>query len=138
MEISVVYEGGFRCQAVHGPSSAILPTDAPKDNLGRGEAYSPTDLTATSLITCMLTTMAIVAQKKGLSADVTTASGTVRKYMTEVPPRRIAKLEVDLTIPLEEGHPDRAVLEQAAINCPVALSLHPEVEKVMRFHWRQK
>ena len=83
-------------------------------------------------------TMAIVAQKKGLSADVTTASGTVRKHMTATPPRRIAKLEVDLTLPVEEGHPDCAILKEAAINCPVALSLHPEVEKAVTFHWRQK
>lgn len=135
VEISVSYEGGFRCQSVHGPSGAVLPTDAPKDNLGKGEAFSPTDLTATSLAACMLTTMAIVAQKKGLQIDLTGSIAKVGKHMTAEPPRRIAKLDVSMRIPLPASHPDRAAVEEAALTCPVALSLHPEVEKVIVFHW---
>lgn len=136
VEISVVYEGNFHCASVHGPSGASLPTDAPKDNLGAGEAFSPTDLTATSLATCMLTTMAIVARKKSLQADIHGAKATVRKHMTAEAPRRIAKIDVILDLPVPANHPDRAALEDAANNCPVALSLHPDVEKAVVFQWQ--
>ncbi|MFZ4683554.1 MAG: OsmC family protein [Terrimicrobiaceae bacterium] len=137
VEFSVKYEGSFRCLSTHGPSGAVLPTDAPKDNLGKGEAFSPTDLTATSLAACMLTTMAIVVQKKSLQAVLDGASAKVRKHMTAEPPRRIAKIEVEVTIPLPESHPDREVLEHAARNCPVSLSLHPEVEQAVTFVWKK-
>lgn len=137
VEILVTYEGGFRSVSTHVSSGAILPTDAPKDNLGKGEAFSPTDLTATSLVTCMLTTMAIVAQKNSLPVELVDSKGRVRKYMTSEPPRRIAKLEVDIQVPTQVSSADRATLEKAALNCPVALSLHPEVEKVVAFHWAE-
>jgi len=136
VEISVNYEGSFRCLSTHGPSGAVLPTDAPKDNLGKGEAFSPTDLTATSLAACMLTTMAIVAEKKSLQVDLAGVSARVRKHMTAEPPRRIAKVEVEVTLPLPDSHPNREVLEHAARNCPVSLSLHPEVEQAVTFVWR--
>lgn len=135
VEISLSYQGGLRCQSIHGPSGAELPTDAPKDNLGQGEAFSPTDLTATSLGACMLTTMAIVVVKKALTAELAGAKATVRKHMTASAPRRIAKIEAHLVIPLPPTHPSRADLEEAGRNCPVALSLHPEIEKVMTFEW---
>jgi len=135
VEVFVTYEGNFRCQSTHGPSGSILPTDAPKDNLGKGEAFSPTDLTATSLGVCMITTMAIVAQKKSLQADLTGITARVRKHMTAEPPRRIAKIEVEVAIPLPDSHPDREVLEETALNCPVYLSLHPDVEKAVTFVW---
>lgn len=137
VEILVSYEGGLRSVSTHGPSGALLPTDAPKDNLGQGQAFSPTDLTATSLVTCMLTTMGIVAQKNSLPVDLAGAKGRVRKHMTAEPPRRIAKLEVDLDLPNPVSSADRAALEKAALNCPVALSLHPEVEKAVTFHWAE-
>ena len=136
VEIVVEYEGNFHCQAVHGPSGALLPTDAPRDNLGKGEAFSPTDLTATSLGVCMLTTMAIVATRQSLDLDLSGARATVRKYMTASPPRRIAKIEVRLEMPLSETHPSCDVLKDAAVYCPVALSLHPEVEKAVTFYWK--
>lgn len=135
VEILVHYEGGFRSVSTHGPSGAVLPTDAPKDNLGKGEAFSPTDLTATSLVTCMLTTMGIAVQKNSLPVELAGSKGRVRKHMTAEPPRKIAKLEVDIQIPHPASSADRATLEQVALNCPVALSLHPEVEKVVTFHW---
>ncbi len=135
VRVSVLYEGNLRCLSVHGPSNAPLMTDAPADNLGRGDAFSPTDLTATSLATCMLTTMAIVAQKKSLPVDLTGSKASVEKHMTSTLPRRIERLVVDLQIPLSANAPERPVLEEAARTCPVALSLHPDVEKSVTFRW---
>jgi uncharacterized OsmC-like protein len=135
VEISITYTGGLNCQAVHDPSRNQIETDAPTDNLGKGEAFSPTDLCATSLGTCMVTTMAIYAQKNGFEFP-TGAKLAVRKIMTATPPRRIARIEVDIDVPLPSDHPHRAALENAAHNCPVALSLHPEVERPVNFSWR--
>ena len=135
VEISLRYDGNFRCESVHGPSGAKLPTDAPKDNLGQGEAFSPTDLTAASLPACMLTTMAILARKNAWTVDLSGVTAKVRKHMTAEPPRRIAKLEVDVYLPLPANHTDREAVEQAGLTCPVYLSLHPEVEKAVVFHW---
>jgi uncharacterized OsmC-like protein len=81
----------------------------------------------------MLTTMDIAVKKKELTADITGATAIVRKHMTDTPPRRIAKIEVELTLPLPVEHPDRETLEWVALNCPVALSLHPDVEKAVTF-----
>lgn len=135
VEITLRYDGNFRCEALHGPSGATVPTDAPKDNLGQGEAFSPTDLTATSLASCMLTTMAILAKKNAWEIDLSGVTAKVRKQMTPEPPRRIAKLEVDIYLPLPATHPHREVVEQAGLTCPVALSLHPDVELAVVFHW---
>ena len=136
VEISVEYEGDLHCLSIHGPSRAALPTDAPKDNLGKGEAFSPTDLAATSLGVCMLTTMAIVAVKRSLDVDLSGTRATVRKHMTSTAPRRIQKIEVNVEMPLPASHAAREILEDAALNCPVALSLHPDVEKIVTFSWR--
>lgn len=135
VEISLEYCGDLRCVSVHGPSQTTLSTDAPKDNLGKGEAFSPTDLTATSLGVCMLTTMAIAAVKNALDIDLSGTRATVRKHMTATPPRRIRKIEVNLEIPLSDASPAREALEEAALTCPVALSLHPDVEKSITFAW---
>lgn len=134
VEFSIVYKGGLRCEAVHGPSGAVVPTDAPTDNLGRGEAFSPTDLCATSLGTCMVTTMAIYAERKGFEFPAG-ATLAVRKIMTSTPPRKIARVEADVAIPLPAEHPERSELERVAKNCPVALSLHPEIEQAVTFRW---
>jgi putative redox protein len=136
VEISVEYDGNLHCRAFHGPSGSSLSTDAPKDNLGKGEAFSPTDLAATSLGVCMLTTMAIVAARRSLDVDLAGTRATVRKHMTASPPRRIQRIEVNIEVALSEAHPAREILEDAAHNCPVALSLHPEVEKAVTFLWR--
>ena len=135
VEISVRYEGDLHCFAIHQPSQAELCTDAPTDNLGKGEAFSTTDLAATSLGVCMLTTMAIVAAKRSLNLDLSGTRAIVRKHMTAKPPRRIQRLEVSVKIPLPETLPSRATLEEAALNCPVALSLHPEIEQAVTFSW---
>jgi putative redox protein len=135
VEISVAYEGDLQCVSIHGPSNAALCTDAPKDNLGKGSAFSPTDLTATSLGVCMLTTMAIVATKRSLNVELSGTRATVRKHMTAAPPRRIEKIEVKVDLPLPSTHTAREKLEEAALTCPVALSLHPEIEKSVTFAW---
>jgi putative redox protein len=133
VSISITYEGGLRTTAVHGPSGATLVTDAPVDNHGKGEAFSPTDLAATSLGACMATVMGIVAERKGIDLKGLTVS--VGKTMTPSPPRRIARLDVILTMPIPVDHPDRGLLEATAKSCPVHLSLHPEVEQVIEFRY---
>jgi len=133
VEISIKYLGDLRCEARHEPSGTVIMTDAPVDNEGRGESFSPTDLAATSLGTCMLTIMGIAARRQGVDLGETTVK--VLKEMTAQPPRRIAKLTVVFTIPLPASHEKRAMLESAAKSCPVHLSLHPEVVQEMRFDW---
>jgi putative redox protein len=133
VEISIKYLGDLRCEALHKPSGTVITTDAPVDNEGRGESFSPTDLAATSLGTCMLTIMGIAARKQGVDLGETTVK--VLKEMTSQPPRRIAKLTVVFTIPLPASYEKREMLENAARNCPVHLSLHPEVVQEMRFDW---
>jgi putative redox protein len=135
VEAEITYEGDLRCQARHGPSGTILCTDAPLDNEGRGESFSPTDLAATALGTCMLTIMGIVARRHEI--DLGATSVKVRKFMTSQPPRRIARLEVDFQVDLPPDHPKRSLLENAARQCPVHLSLHPDIEQAVQFFWQQ-
>jgi putative redox protein len=122
---TVTYDGALRCSATHGPSGTVLVTDAPKDNHGRGESFSPTDLVATSLATCVLTTMAILTRTEGLALEGIRAE--VEKHMTTTPPRRIARLVVRLHMPRGIPATARAKLEKIAHACPVALSLHPDI-----------
>ena len=133
VHLSSVYEGGLRCRATHAPSGTSLVTDAPVDNHGKGESFSPTDLVATALGTCIVTTMGIFAQRHGIELRGTKI--TVQKEMTSVPTRRIARLACELSLPLPASHPHREALERAAHTCPVHQSLHPEVEKPIRFIW---
>lgn len=133
VEMTIRYLGDLRCEAIHGPSGAVVVTDAPLDNEGKGESFSPTDLAATSLGTCMLTIMGIVARRHGIDLGGTTVK--VRKEMTPQPPRRIARLTVVFSIPLPGSHEKRELLENAARGCPVHLSLHPDVEQEMVFDW---
>lgn len=135
VEIKIDYEGDLHCSAVHGPSGAVLATDAPVDNNGRGEAFSPTDLVATALGACMATVMGIMARRKEI--DLTGLKVAVRKHMSEDLPRRIAKLEVDLDMPISYDHPDRPVFENAANGCPVHHSLHPDIVCVMNWIWKK-
>lgn len=131
--IELNYEGELHCAAVHGPSGTELSTDAPVDNNGRGESFSPTDLVATALGSCTLTVMGIVARRKEIAMEG--AKVRVRKHMSADTPRRIAKLELDLEIPLPPDHPERGMLESAAKGCPVHHSLHPDIEVVMDWRW---
>lgn len=133
VEINGIYEGTLRCSATHAPSGATLQTDAPVDNHGRGESFSPTDLVATALGVCMTTIMGIYAERHGIALDGTKIR--VEKHMTPEPPRRIARIVTEITVPLPEDHPHRSAIEKAAVTCPVHLSLHPEVEKPVVFAW---
>lgn len=137
VEIYVRYEGQLRCSARHEPSASVLATDAPTDNQGRGESYSPTDLVATALGTCMLTTMGILAKKQGWNIDGVELH--VQKQMTQQPPRRIERLPIRFSVPAAIARalePDaKHALERGAITCPVALSLSPSVEITTSFDW---
>ena len=130
--IRATYEGDLCCSAVHGPSEATLSTDAPKDNEGLGRYYSPTDLVATALATCILTTMGIVAKRRGI--DLKGARATVEKHMN-ADPRRIGRLPVELTVEGSYSDEERTVLERAAHTCPVHRSLHPDIEATITFAW---
>lgn len=132
-EIKISYQGDLHCRAIHTASGAELQTDAPVDNQGRGENFSPTDLVATALGSCMATIMGIAARRHDV--DLTGVEVTVRKIMSQDTPRRIARLEVDYHLPLPADHPKRALLEAAAMSCPVHHSLHPDIEQDIKFHW---
>ncbi|HEY8961703.1 MAG TPA: OsmC family protein [Luteolibacter sp.] len=134
VEIHVDYEGELHCNALHLPSGNRLVTDAPVDNNGRGEAFSPTDLVATALGACMATVIGIVARRKEIPVEGMKVA--VRKFMSEDLPRRISRLELDLDMPLPGDHPDRALLESTARGCPVHRSIHPDIEVVMNWKWR--
>lgn len=133
VSISVDYEGGLRCKATHGPSANQLLTDAPVDNHGKGESFSPTDLVATALATCMATVIGIKAQQKGY--DIVGMKVSVEKHMSEDSPRRIVRLPITIEIPLPEDHPDRRLLEATALGCPVHHSVHPDIDKPVTFVW---
>lgn len=133
VSIQLEYEGDLHCRAVHGPSGTVLSTDAPKDNQGRGESFSPTDLVATALGSCILTVMGIMARTLEIDLAGTTAS--VDKEMTSTPVRRIQRLLVKIHVPHEVSPENREKLERAAHTCPVHRSLHPEIEKPIEFTW---
>jgi len=133
VSIQVQYEGDLRCRAVHGPSTKELFTDAPVDNHGRGESFSPTDLVATALATCMATVIGIKAKQKDLPVAGMTVS--VEKHMSEDMPRRIVRLPISITVPLPPDHPERRLLETVALSCPVLQSLHPDIEKTVTWTW---
>lgn len=133
VKISVHYTGDLRCDAVHGPSQAKIATDAPADNKGKGETFSPTDLVATALGTCISTTMGIKAHELGVDLRGLTVS--VEKEMSKDPPRRIIALNSEVHIPLPENSPHRKVLEQTALNCPVHKSLPHEIRRPTTFFW---
>jgi putative redox protein len=133
VEITASYEGQLHCNAKHGPSGSSLASDAPKDNMGRGEAFSPTDLVATALGTCILTTMGIYAQRQNI--DIAGATVRVEKHMSASGPRRIVRLPVEIQMPHPVSEEDRQRLENAAQTCPVKKSLGAEVEMPLSFKW---
>src|SRR6267154_2021316 len=133
VNISIKYTGDLHCDASHGPSHAKLATDAPTDNKGKGEAFSPTDLVATALGTCISTTMGIKAEELGVDLRGMTVS--VQKEMSKDVHRRIVALPSEVHIPLPPDSPHRAVLEQTAVNCPVHKSLPVEINRPTRFFW---
>lgn len=135
VEIDIVYQGQLRSIATHGPSGTRLTTDAPADNQGKGESFSPTDLVATALGTCVMTMMGIVAERNQL--DLAGTKIHVVKEMIQQPVRRIGALRVTVTFPADKASRltanDRAKLEAAAHHCPVHKSLHPDIEAPIEF-----
>ena len=127
------YDGRLRCTATHGPSGITLITDAPVDNHGKGESFSPTDLMATAVANCMMTVMAIAAERYDINVKGTTV--TIGKEMSTDTPRRIVGLKSVMTIPLPSDHPQRALLEAAALSCPVKKSISPEIDASVEFRW---
>lgn len=134
VKIGIEYTGDLHCQAIHGPSKSELATDAPVDNQGKGEAFSPTDLVATALGTCIATTMAIVAKRSGI--ELRGMRIEVTKEMSTTPPRRIARLPITIWMP--PGVAKSAELEEIAHTCPVARSLNLDIELPVVFHWAQE
>ncbi len=132
MTSKVTYTGNLRTSCEHLSSGDTFITDAPIDNNGLGQAFSPTDTVATGLASCMLTMMGI--KSKGLEVDLTGSVAEVTKYMA-ADPRRISKIDVSLTLPAAVSDRDRKVLEHTARTCPVLFSLHPDIEKIIDFHW---
>jgi putative redox protein len=133
VEIQIAYEGKLRCRATHVESGTELLTDAPKDNMGKGESFSPTDLVATALGTCLLTTMGIAAQR--MQIDLSGAAVVVTKEMATTPTRRIGRLTVTFNVPVKLSAEQRQKLENAAMTCPVHKGLHPDVQTPITFNW---
>lgn len=131
--IEIRYEGDLRAIATHVASGAVLSTDAPKDNEGLGASFSPTDLLATSLGTCMLTIMGIVARRRAL--DLRGVRVEVQKIMVADPDRRVGRLEVAFWMPAGLDPATRKLLEASAFTCPVKKSLSERVETPVRFHY---
>ncbi|HEU5053882.1 MAG TPA: OsmC family protein [Hanamia sp.] len=132
MTASITYTGNLRCEAVHLQSSSQMETDAPTDNRGKGERFSPTDLLCVSLATCMLTTMGIKAAD--MNVDISNSTANVTKHMAS-DPRRVAKIEVTVSLPKNINEKERLILEKTGNNCPVAKSVHPDIELVLQYNW---
>lgn len=133
MTSKVTYIGDLRTESVHLKSNSSFITDAPTDNNGKGEAFSPTDTVATGLASCMLTVMGIKA--RDLDVDMSGTTAEVTKTMAS-DPRRISKIEVVLNFPFKADVKTRKILERTANTCPVHYSLHPDIEKDVTFNWQ--
>ena len=136
VQTTIKYVGNLRCAAQHGPSGNTLETDAPVDNNGLGESFSPTDLVATALGSCILTIMGILADR--LKVDFTGATASVNKEMVADPIRRIGRLDVRIDVPQVVSTENQAKLERAAQTCPVHKSLHPDIDAPIVFNWGQQ
>lgn len=135
MTASIVYKGQLRCDCTHLQSGTVIETDAPTDNRGKGERFSPTDTLCVALATCAVTTMALKAVDMGI--ELAGTSIAVTKHMLSEP-RRIGKIEVALDFPvsLKLEEKDRIILQRVGDNCPVAKSLHPDLDVRIEYHWK--
>ena len=132
--IRTTYTGDLRTEAIHVKSQVKIFTDAPPDNQGKGESFSPTDLHAASLGSCMATLMGIAARTHGINIDHMDLS--ITKIMA-ANPRRVAELQIEFARPEHSySEKERAILIHAAETCPVALSLHPDLKQSIQFHWK--
>ena len=132
MTSTVTYLGNLRTESVHIPSNEKIVTDAPIDNNGKGEAFSPTDLVASSLSSCILTVIGIVS--KQISYDLTNTTSSVKKIMGDNP-RRIVEIEVKIKFSKSTDSKTKSIIEKTALNCPVAKSLHPDINQNISFIW---
>lgn len=132
VKCTMTYQGGLRCELEHGPSGATIQTDAPADNHGKGEAFSPTDLMCSALAGCMATIMGIYAEEKGL--DLKGLRITVGKEMS-ANPRRIARITTEISVPLPADTPHRQALIDCALGSPAMRSLHPDIEIPITWNW---
>jgi uncharacterized OsmC-like protein len=132
MTASVTYLGDLRTECTHIKSGSKFITDAPTDNHGKGEAFSPTDTVATGLGTCMITVMGIKARDLGV--ELTGSRVEVTKLMA-ANPRRISRIDLNLYLPINTSEKNRKILENTGLTCPVAMSLHPEIEQNVQFQW---
>jgi len=134
MATSIIrYLGELRTSSMHLQSGTEILTDAPTDNHGKGEAFSPTDMVANSLGTCMISIMAI--KSKDLDLELKGSTAEVTKIM-QAEPRKIARIEVILNMDVTTSDKNKVILERSALTCPVFLSLHPDIEKVITFNWK--
>ncbi len=131
--ITTTYLGDLRCESTHGPSQTKLLTDAPLDNQGKGEAFSPTDLVATALSTCMLTVMGIAARHHGIALEG--SSVMIEKSMVKSPTRRIGRLAVKISVPNPLTEAQQQLLTEAAMGCPVKTSLHADIDIPVEWDW---
>lgn len=131
----IVYKGALRTSAVHLRSGKEILTDAPPDNNGKGEAFSPTDMMSTSLGCCMLTIMGILAERSGINIEGTEVE--ITKVMGP-DPRRVTGILIEMKMPARAySEKEKQMLEQAAKTCPVAYSLHPDLKQELVFHWNK-
>jgi len=134
MTSEIIYKGTLRTEAKHLQSNTIIETDAPTDNQGKGERFSPTDLLATSLGSCMLTIMGIKAG--GMNVDLAGTEVSIKKHM-KAEPRRVGGVDISFNFPssLQLTEKEKKILENAALTCPVAKSIHPDIEMNVDFGW---
>lgn len=132
--VKTTYIGDLRTEATHLQSGTKILTDAPVDNHGRGEAFSPTDLLATALGSCMLTIMGIAASTHGF--DINGTNVNITKVMA-TSPRRVAEIIVELNFPSDYSTKHRRIIEAAAKECPVAASLHPDLKQTLIFNYAE-
>jgi len=135
MTSKVNYQGQLRTCAVHLQSNSTVITDAPVDNHGKGEAFSPTDLVATALASCLMTIMGIKAES--MNIDLTGTNANVKKHMSTIP-RRISQVDIEVFMNQDFDDRTKKLLEAAALTCPVAQSLHPEINQNINFVYPQK
>jgi putative redox protein len=131
--VTIEYQGDLHCKATHELSGTVMTTDAPRDNHGKGESFSPTDLVATALGTCILSVMGIKARM--LKVDISGSTAAVDKEMVNTPARKIKKLSVKIHVPHQLTSEHRKALEEAAYTCPVHKSMHPDVEMPIEIAW---
>jgi len=134
MTASIVYKGHLRCECTHLQSGTVIETDAPSDNRGKGERFSPTDTLCVALATCAVTTMALKANDMGI--DIAGTAIAVTKHMLSEP-RRIGRIDVSLSFPgsLQLEEKDRTILQRVGDNCPVVKSLHPDLDVRIEYNW---